>query len=141
MGDASLETPYFKGNLPNIAKNQRCVDKIRILEILHQKARVSHATVGNRCIFLRLCSRSNLPLRRCPSADEQVELFEPLTSRELEVLQLLGQRLTNKEIGLRLNISPLTVKRHTVNIYKKLDVGGRRRAVIKARAIDLLPPE
>jgi LuxR family maltose regulon positive regulatory protein len=75
------------------------------------------------------------------SAAEQVSYLDPLTPRELEVLQLLGERLTNREIGLRLGISILTVKRHAVNIYDKLSVNGRREAVAKARSIGLLPPE
>jgi LuxR family maltose regulon positive regulatory protein len=75
------------------------------------------------------------------SANEQASILAPLTPRELEVLQLLGERLTNREIALRLVISILTVKRHTVNIYDKLDVSGRRDAVAKAQGIGLLPPD
>ena len=74
-------------------------------------------------------------------ADEQVGFFDPLTPRELEILQLLGERLTNREIGLQLGISILTVKRHAVNIYDKLDVSGRREAAAKAQSIGLLPPD
>lgn len=62
-----------------------------------------------------------------------------LTPREMEILELLGNRLTNKEIAAQLYISPLTVKRHTVNIYRKMNVNGRRRAVLKARELGILP--
>jgi LuxR family maltose regulon positive regulatory protein len=72
-------------------------------------------------------------------APDQSGLIEPLSERELEVLTLLGERLTNKEIAHALGISPLTVKRHTVNIYQKLLAGGRREAVAKAVALGLLP--
>jgi LuxR family maltose regulon positive regulatory protein len=75
------------------------------------------------------------------AADPQAGYLEALTSREREVLQLLGERLTNREIGVRLAISVLTVKRHTINLYKKLNVSGRHKAVTKARAVGLLPPE
>ena len=68
----------------------------------------------------------------------RTELVEPLTERECEVLALLAQRLSNKEIGQALVISPQTVKRHTVNIYQKLQVGGRREAVANAIRIGLL---
>jgi LuxR family maltose regulon positive regulatory protein len=78
---------------------------------------------------------------RIIAAGQQANIFEPLTNRELEVLQLLAERLTNKEIGMRLGISMLTVKRHTINIYSKLDVHGRLEAVTKARGSGLLPPE
>jgi LuxR family maltose regulon positive regulatory protein len=67
-------------------------------------------------------------------------LIEPLTGRELEVLTLLRERLSNKEIARELYLSPLTVKRHTVNLYGKLGVNKRWDAVIKAEALGILPP-
>ena len=64
-------------------------------------------------------------------------LVESLTDREMEVLELLSQRLSNKEIAKMLVIAPETVKRHTINIYQKLGVNGRREAVAKANALNL----
>ncbi len=61
-----------------------------------------------------------------------------LTNRELDVLELLDQRLSNKEIAKRLVISPATVKRHTLSIYRKLGVGSRREAAAKARHVGIL---
>jgi LuxR family maltose regulon positive regulatory protein len=61
-----------------------------------------------------------------------------LTNRELDVLELLDERLSNKEIARRLVISPATVKRHTLSIYSKLGVSGRREAVAKARQLGIL---
>jgi ATP/maltotriose-dependent transcriptional regulator MalT len=68
-----------------------------------------------------------------------VQLVEPLTNRELEVLELLARRLRNKEIAQSLFLSPQTVKRHTANIYLKLGVHGRREAVEKATSLGILP--
>ena len=65
-------------------------------------------------------------------------LVEPLSKRELEILSLLAERLSNPEIGEKLFISPETVKRHTINIYGKLGVNGRREAVSKAVALSIL---
>ncbi len=70
----------------------------------------------------------------------QAGLIEPLSERELEVLALLNERLSNKEIAKELSISPMTVKRHTVNIYQKLSVGGRREAVAQAVELELIRP-
>ena len=58
-----------------------------------------------------------------------------LSERELEVLRLLAARYSNKEIGRELIISPATVKKHTVSLYSKLNVHGRREAVDKAHAL------
>jgi LuxR family maltose regulon positive regulatory protein len=66
------------------------------------------------------------------------QLFEPLTNREFEILELLGKRLTNKEIAAELYISVGTVQQHLNHIYNKLDVKGRRQAVVKAKKLNLL---
>jgi LuxR family maltose regulon positive regulatory protein len=63
---------------------------------------------------------------------------EALTNREIEILILLAQRLRNKEIAEKLFISPDTVKRHTINIYSKINVHTRQEAVVKARAMGIL---
>jgi LuxR family maltose regulon positive regulatory protein len=61
------------------------------------------------------------------------DLLELLTIRELEVLQLLALRMTNKEIAQRLCISTGTVKQHTINVYRKLHVENRREAIVQAQ--------
>jgi LuxR family maltose regulon positive regulatory protein len=63
---------------------------------------------------------------------------DDLTWRELEVLRLLDARMSNKEIASALSISVETVRKHAVNIYQKLQVGGRREAVSRAHGLGLL---
>ncbi|MDV6373363.1 response regulator transcription factor [Deinococcus arenicola] len=61
-----------------------------------------------------------------------------LTPREAEVLPLLAQGFSNKEIAKSLGVSPDTVKDHLARLYAKLDAGDRTQAVSRARSIGLL---
>jgi LuxR family maltose regulon positive regulatory protein len=63
---------------------------------------------------------------------------DPLTNREEEILELLNQRLRDKEIADKLCVSGDTVKYHLRHIYEKLGVGSRLEAVAKARSLGLL---
>jgi LuxR family maltose regulon positive regulatory protein len=65
-------------------------------------------------------------------------LSEPLSQRELEVLQLIAQGLSNDEIGKRLFLALDTVKGHNRKIFDKLRVQRRTEAVARARELDLL---
>lgn len=65
-------------------------------------------------------------------------LIEPLSQRELEVLQLVAQGLSNEEIGKRLFLALDTVKGHNRKIFDKLQVQRRTEAVARARALGLL---
>jgi LuxR family maltose regulon positive regulatory protein len=66
-------------------------------------------------------------------------LLEPLTEREIELLSLIAEGLSNQEIAQRLFISLPTVKWHTSNIYGKLGVRSRTQAIIRARSLGVLP--
>ena len=65
-------------------------------------------------------------------------LAEPLTPRELDVLHLISQGLSNNDIADRLVIALNTVKRHNSSIYGKLGVRSRTQAVARARELGLL---
>ena len=65
-------------------------------------------------------------------------LIEPLSHRELEVLQLIAQGLSNQEISERLFLALDTVKGHNRKIFDKLQVQRRTEAVARARELGLL---
>lgn len=66
------------------------------------------------------------------------KLPEPLTERELDVLVLLAERLSNIEIARKMYVSPHTVRNHLANIFGKLHVQNRGQAVARARELGLL---
>ena len=66
------------------------------------------------------------------------DLIEPLSEREIEILQLIAMGLTNQVIATRLYLSLHTVKVHARNIYAKLVVHNRTEAVNRARALGIL---
>jgi LuxR family maltose regulon positive regulatory protein len=65
-------------------------------------------------------------------------LLEPLSEREIQVLRLIADGLSNREIADRLTIAVGTAKRHASNIYAKLDVHSRVQAVARAQELRLL---
>lgn len=56
----------------------------------------------------------------------------PLTDREIEILQLIADGLSNPEIAIELSLSPHTVKSHICNILQKLSVDDRTQAIVRA---------
>jgi DNA-binding NarL/FixJ family response regulator len=68
------------------------------------------------------------------------ERYDGMTGREIEILRLLGQGQTNKEIAYRLKISQKTVRNHISNFYSKLGVRDRSQAVLYAVRKGLVEP-
>jgi predicted ATPase/DNA-binding CsgD family transcriptional regulator/Tfp pilus assembly protein PilF len=65
-------------------------------------------------------------------------LLDPLSERELELLRLVAEGKSNREIALELTLALGTVKSHLHNIYQKLDAGNRTQAINRAKELDLL---
>ena len=89
----------------------------------------SPAVVQNRLIWLELTLHFE---------PRTLELIEPLSPRELEVLQLIAQGLSNREISERLFITISTVKGHNRRIFGKLAVQRRTEAVARAGELGLI---
>jgi LuxR family maltose regulon positive regulatory protein len=79
--------------------------------------------------------QTSIDQARLPTAQP---LIEPLSQRELEVLQLIAQGLSNDEIGKQLYLALDTVKGHNRRIFDKLQVQRRTEAVARARELGLL---
>src|SRR5262249_5357764 len=89
-----------------------------------------YATVGR----FAAAFRAALPNLQRASAQP---LAEPLTDRELDILHLMLEGLSNKETATRLHLSGSTVRGYVQQIYTKLDVHSRNQAIERARQLGL----
>lgn len=88
--------------------------------------------------LLAACDASGQGRAEAAPAHSQAQpLVEPLTRRELEVLQWICEGLANQEIAERLVVTLNTVKKHASNVYGKLGVNSRAQAIIRARELGL----
>jgi DNA-binding CsgD family transcriptional regulator len=79
------------------------------------------------------------PLARSDGNGASLRLEDPLSEREIEVLNLLASGKTNSEVAGDLFVSVGTIKSHTGNIYRKLGAKSRAEALTRARELDLIP--
>ena len=71
-----------------------------------------------------------------------IPVVEKLTDREIEIFSLVAKGLTNKVVGINLNISDRTVQGHIARIFKKLQINSRTEAVMRGMSLGLIhPPE
>jgi len=115
-----------------------------LIKLLQRLAKRAGATKYIEQILAASAAESAISERPHPpsaSPAPSAALVEPLTDREIEILELLAQRFSAKEIAQRLVITERTVNRHTANIYQKLTVNNRRAAVAAARALGALPAQ
>jgi len=123
---------------------RRFLDAGSVVEFMLRKVRtaqpVADVTPSASPFFLdRLISsdRSGAPDTR-PTLPQDLAGLEPLTLREVQVLELLVARRSYSEIGIELFVSRNTVKSHVSHIYTKLGVSGRARAAETARQLGIL---
>lgn len=87
---------------------------------------------GDSIIDQTLASRLFREFSRISHKNPAENLIHPLTEREKEILSLLVQGYSNRGLAEALFISEKTVKNHISNIFRKLEVGDRTQAVVKA---------
>ena len=92
-------------------------------------------TVEQAAAFALQSAASDPPLRR---PDAKQSLVEPLSERELEIVRLLAEGLSNAQIAQKLFLAVGTVKVHTRNIYGKLGVNSRTQAIAHAQQLNLM---
>ena len=102
-------------------------------------ARLSREDVGVQRLLSAFPDEA--PMTPVPVPVTSAGLVEPLTQRELQVLALLGEPLSSKELAAKLGVSHATLKRHVANIYGKLGVTRRWDAVAQAKALGLITPD
>ncbi len=99
-----------------------------LLDALAFFDRTGDARIASACRSLLRRAGTAVPRRRDPSPHP---VLGPLgiTAREAEVLGLLGEGLSNRDIGTRLYMSPRTVERHVANLCTKAGIGGRAELI------------
>lgn len=108
-----------------LLKDIKMHDLVQSIRAVYSGESVLHPVVARK-VMDHFASRAEPP---SPATHEQPAL-DHITSRELEVLKLAAQGMTNREIAARLSISIRTVQVHLSNVFAKLGVGSRTEAVV-----------
>lgn len=123
------DDPYVYGLLNAGAKGYvlKTAESSEIVRAV--RAAAQGQTAIDPAIAPKLVSRATQPARH----------WDDLTERELDVLRLAADGLTNKQIGAKLKISNRTVQNHLANVFGKLGVASRTEAVTTALQRKLIP--
>lgn len=116
------------------------VDRNPLLTVMLKEAMKAGIAPGYIVRLLEIGRRKEEPVRLKPGHQPvagKETLIVPLSDRELEVLVLMADGLSNGEIAERLYLSPNTLKAHAQNIFGKLNVHNRVQAVNRARELRL----
>ncbi len=119
----------------NIATLRRRLDDITFARAWAEGRAMTYEAAVAYALEAGLYSGEALPWLAAVAA----EPVETLTPRELEILRLIAEGLSNREIACAIIMSVGTIKWYTGQIYSKLQVRGRTQAIARARAVGLLP--
>lgn len=133
--------PFFANGIPTGALVVVCSPEVKSPSFGDEALPVLSKLGG---FFLSTTSTLLPRLNNSPSKPVSIE---EITTRQLEILSLMAEGLTNAEIAAKVLLSESTVRQETIRIYRSLAVGGRLEAVAKGRALGLIskiappPPE
>ena len=97
-----------------------------------------HWEKGKALTFDTITTYIHHEFRASSDAGAEASHQHLLTAREREILRLMAAGMTNPQIAAQLVIGAGTVKTHTLNIYRKLEVANRTQAIVHAQEIGLL---
>ncbi|NTU78163.1 MAG: response regulator transcription factor [Chloroflexales bacterium] len=117
------------GALGFVLKDSPTEQLLHAIRAVHRGESVLHPVIARKVLQ---------ELKRPPNPQPAME---PLTPREVEVLQWLAQGLSNREIAAQLDIAPRTVSTHVRNILEKLQLANRTQAALYAREVGFKPAE
>lgn len=113
----------------------------RVLQQLRKRLKAQQVVDTKFDAYLQSILAAMIPVAASSASKGDLmrqEGLEPLTERELQILRLLDEGHTNKEIARELVVTTGTVKVHTKNIYRKLSVNNRQAAVTLSKTLGLL---
>jgi DNA-binding NarL/FixJ family response regulator len=99
--------------------------------------KVLRAVAGGEAYFGPDIAKRLMDFFSAPKPASPEDIFPELTSREVEILDLIAQGHSNAKIAARLFVSPKTVGNHISHIFTKLQVADRAHAIIRAREAGL----
>jgi two-component system, NarL family, response regulator LiaR len=106
-----------------LLKNVSGSDLVNAIRAVHAGEAVLHPAIAKK-VFNRLGSTAR-------EAEEPPQVDE-LSEREMQILRLAAKGMSNQDIAVQLYLSRRTVQAHLANIFRKMDVGSRTEAVLKA---------
>jgi len=131
--ESHLAMPLAKGSVPVGALLLVVDPKLQIPPLSEA---VSHLLSKVGAFFMEVRPRISLQARA--NGNGFAHKPEQLTTRQVQIVQLIGATLTNGQIGKELSLSESTIRQETIKIYKALGVSGREEAVTAGIKIGLL---
>ena len=110
----------------------------KILALLPKKKTTPKAAAPTPQSIPPIASEPNIHTPSCVIYEEDPYFLDPLSKRETEIIQLANTGLTNKELAQKLYLAHTTIKKHMSNIYSKLGVKNRTKALVRAKELGLI---